>query len=356
MKAAIYTSYGPPDVVQITDVAKPVPKDDEVLLRVRAASVNPYDWHFMRGDPYLIRLMAGLRKPKDQRLGADVAGEVEAAGSKVTQFKPGDHIFGSCRGAFAEYTCASESKLAAKPENITFAQAAAVPIAAFTALQSFRLGSLDGKTPNQPRRKVLINGAAGGVGTFAVQIAKSFGAHVTGVCSTRNLDMVRSIGADRVIDYTREDFTKTAPPAETQAGAQVELHSGKQTETFSGSHAGTGYDIFLDNVGNRSLSACRRLLNPNGTYIAAGGSTDPWMIRPFTRMFIQFVLSRLDSRKLVGIFAKANQADLNILRELMATGRVTPVVDRQYSLNDLPEALRYVETGHARGKVVITFD
>jgi NADPH:quinone reductase-like Zn-dependent oxidoreductase len=328
MKAALYIRYGPPEVVQITDVDKPAPKGNEVLLRVRAASVNPYDWHFMRGDPYLLRLMAGLSRPKDQRLGSDVAGQVESVGSNVTQFKPGDEVFGSCRGAFAEYACAEESKLIAKPASVTFAQAASVPIAAFTALQSLRLGGLTGNGSNQLSRKVLINGAAGGVGTFAVQIARSFGAQVTAVCSTRNAEMVRSIGADRVVDYTQQDFTQT-------------------TER---------YDVFLDNVGNRSLSACRRLLNSNGTYIAAGGSTDPWMIRPLARMVTQLVLSRLGSQKLVGIFAKASQDDLAIMCDLMKAGKVIPVLDQTYTFSELREAIRYLETGHARGKVVITFD
>jgi len=205
MKAAVYGRYGPPDVVQIKDVEKPVPRDNEVLIKVRAASVNPLDWHFMRGTPYILRVQAGLRKPKDTRLGVDVAGQVEAVGRNVTQFRSGDEVFGSCRGAFAEYACTSESALVMKPDNVTFEQAASVPVAAFTALQGLR-----NKGQIQPRQKVLINGAAGGVGTFAVQIAKSFGADVTGVCRTRNLDMVRSLGADRVIDYTQEDFTKSA--------------------------------------------------------------------------------------------------------------------------------------------------
>ena len=328
MKAALYNRYGPPEVVQIANVEKPVPKDNEVLLRIRAASVNPYDWHFMRGDPYLIRLMAGFSKPKDQRLGSDVSGQVESVGGNVTQFRPGDEVFGSCRGAFAEYACAEDSKVIAKPANVTFAQAAAVPIAAFTALQSLRLGGLTGNESNQLGKKVLINGAAGGVGTFAVQIAKSFGAQVTAVCSTRNAEMVRSIGADQVVDYTQQDFTQT-------------------TER---------YDIFLDNVGNRSLAECRRLLNSNGIYIAAGGSTDAWMIRPLSRMIAQLVLSRLGGRKLVGIFAKASQDDLAILCDLLKAGRVIPVLDKTYTFSELREAIGYLETGHARGKVVITFD
>jgi NADPH:quinone reductase-like Zn-dependent oxidoreductase len=246
MKAAVYTRYGPPDVVQITDVEKPVPKDHEVLIRVRAASVNPGDWHFMRGAPYFLRIMTGLRKPKVTRLGIDVAGQVEAVGRNVTQFKPGNEVFGACRGAFAEYACTSESSLVTKPNNVTFEQAGSVPVAALTALQGLR-----NKGQIQPGQKILINGAAGGVGTFAVQIAKWFGAHVTGVCSTRNVEMVRSIGADQVIDYTQEDFTK---------GTQR-------------------YDLMFDSVGNHSLSACRRLLNPKGIYIVNGGPNGQWTVR-----------------------------------------------------------------------------
>ena len=322
MKAAIYTRYGSPDVVQIMDVEKPVPNDNEVLIKVRAASVNPYDWHFMRGMPYFLRLLAGLRKPKDTRLGADVAGQVEAIGSKVTQFKPGDEAFGICRGAFAEYACISESTLAMKPKNVTFEQAASAPIAALTALQALR-----DKGHIQPGRNVLVNGAAGGVGTFGVQIAKSFGADVTGVCSTRNVEMVRSIGADQVVDYTQDDFTKS----------------------------GRRYDIILDAVGNHSLSACRRILNPKGILVTAGGTAGRWMIGPLTRGIRASVVSPFVSQNMVGILAKPNREDLNILGELMATGKVAPVIDRRYSLSEVPEAIRYLEAGHARGKVVITF-
>src|SRR5271157_4614995 len=231
MKAVVYYNYGSPDVLKCEEIEKPTAGDNEVLIRVRAASVNPYDWHFMRGTPYFIRIMAGLLKPKDKRLGVDVAGQVEAVGENVTQLKPGDEVFGACRGAFAEYACTSESALVMKPDNVTFGQAASVPVAAFTALQGLR-----DKGQIHPGQKVLINGAAGGVGTFAVQIAKSFGADVTGVCSTRNVDMVRSIGADRVIDYTQEDFTKS----------------------------GQRYDLFFDSAGNHSWLACRRVLNRKG--------------------------------------------------------------------------------------------
>src|SRR5712672_4480715 len=248
MKAAVYTQYGPPDVVvQITDVDKPVPKDDELLIKVRAASVNPLDSHLTKGGPYIVRLLLRLGKPKIKRPGVDVAGQVEAVGKNVTQFKPGDAVFGLCKGAFAEYLCAPESAFVIKPENITFEQAASVPVAALTALQGLR-----DKGHIQAGQKVLINGAAGGVGTFAVQIAKSFGAHVTGVCSTRNVDMVRSIGADHVIDYTQENFTKADPKSEPKNGKN---NGGKNEKR---------YDIILDNVGNHSLSACRRILNPKG--------------------------------------------------------------------------------------------
>jgi NADPH:quinone reductase-like Zn-dependent oxidoreductase len=321
MKAAVYGRYGPSDVVQMKDVEKPVPRDNEVLIKVRAASVNPQDWHFMRGTPYILRIQAGLRKPKDTRLGVDVAGQVEAVGGNVTQFRPGDEVFGSCRGAFAEYACTSESALVMKPDNVTFEQAASVPVAALTALQGLR-----NKGQIQPGQKVLINGAAGGVGTFAVQIAKSFGADVTGVCSTRNVDMVRSIGADHVVDYTQEDFTKS----------------------------GQRYDLFFDCVGNHSLSACRGVLTPKGVYIAVGGPSGRWMIGPLTRAITAPVLSRFVSQKLVMVLAKPNQKDLTIVRDLIEAGRATPVIDKRYRLSEVPDAIRYLEEGHARGKVVIT--
>jgi NADPH:quinone reductase-like Zn-dependent oxidoreductase len=324
MKAIVYTKYGPPDVLELQEMDKPVVKDDEVLVRVRAASVNPLDWHFMRGTPYFVRIMTGLRKPKDKRLGVDVAGQVEAVGRNVTQFKPGDEVFGSCRGAFAEYACTSESALVIKPDNVTFEQAASVPVAAFSALQGLR-----DKGQIQPGQKVLINGAAGGVGTFAVQIAKSFGAEVTGVCSTRKVDMVRSTGADQVIDYTQEDFTKR----------------------------GQRYDLFFDCVGNHSLLACRRVLNPKGIYIPVGGPGGRWMIGALARSITALVLSRFVSQKLVIFFlAKPSKEDLTIMHELMETGKVTPVIDKRYSLSEVPEAIRYLEEGHARGKVVITLE
>jgi NADPH:quinone reductase-like Zn-dependent oxidoreductase len=324
MKAIAYSSYGSPNVLKCEDVEKPTAGDNEVLIKVRAASVNPLDSHFMRGKPYFVRIMAGLIKPKATRLGVDVAGQVEAVGRNVTQFKPGDEVFGACRGAFAEYVCASESGLVMKPNNVTFEQAASVPVAAITALQSLR-----DKGQIQPGQKVLINGAAGGVGTFAVQIAKSFGADVTGVCSTRNVDMVRSIGADRVIDYTQQDFTK------------------------SGQH----YDLILDCVGNHSLLACRRVLTPKGVYIAVGGPSGPWMIGPLAGAIAAPVLSRFVSQNLVMFLARpSKEEDRAIMRELMESGKVTPVIDRCYTLSEVPEAIRYLEEGHARGKVVITLE
>ena len=330
MKAIVYSNYGSPDVLRCEEIEKPTPADDELLIKVRAASVNPYDWHFMRGMPYFLRLRAGLRKPKDKRLGVDVAGQVETVGRNVTQFKPGDEVFGLCRGAFAECACASESKLARKQENVTFEQAASLPIAGLTALQGLRRGGLGDKGQIPPGQKVLINGAAGGVGTFAVQIAKSFGADVTGACSTRNVAMVRSIGADHVIDYTQEDFTKREQR----------------------------YDLIFDCVANHSLSAFRQVLNPKGNYIMVGAADagGRWMIGLLARLIKALVLSWFVSQKLVMIGAKANKEDLTVLHNLMQAGKVTPVIDRRYSLNEVPEAIRYLETGHARGKVVITLE
>jgi NADPH:quinone reductase-like Zn-dependent oxidoreductase len=323
MKAIVYYRYGSPDVLKCEEIEKPTPAEDEVLIKVRAASVNPYDWHFMRGTPYFVRIPAGLLKPKDRRLGVDVAGWVEAVGRSVTKFKPGDEVFGVSRGAFAEYACASESALVMKPANVTFEQAASVPIAALTALQGLR-----DKGQIQPGQKVLINGAAGGVGTFAVQIAKSFGADVTGVCSTRNVEMVRSIGADRVIDYAQQDFTSS----------------------------GQLYDLIFDCVGNHLFSACKRVLNPKGTYIAVGGPSGRWMIGPLARLITALVLSRFASQKLVMVLAKPNKEDLTIMHHLMKARKVTPVIDKRYKLSEVPEAIRYLEEGHARGKVVITLE
>ncbi|MFZ0800462.1 MAG: NAD(P)-dependent alcohol dehydrogenase [Terriglobales bacterium] len=324
MKAIVYHRYGSPDVLKCEEIEKPAVGDDEVLIKVRAASVNPLDWRLLRGVPRIFRILFRLHEPSNShpgRPGRDVAGQVEAVGRNVTRFKPGDEVFGSCRGAFAEYACTSESALVVKPDNVTFEQAASVPVAALTALQGLR-----DKGRIQPGQKVLINGAAGGVGTFAVQIAKSFGAEVTGVCNTRNVDLVRSIGADRVIDYTQEDFTKS----------------------------GQRYDLILDNVGNHSLSACRRILNPNGICVIAGAPKEPGIF--LTRFITTPVLSRFVSQMFVMFIAKMNKEDLTILHDLMKAGKVTPVIDRHYKLTEVPEAIRYLETGHARAKVVITLE
>lgn len=320
MRAMVYHRYGPPDVLNLEEIEKPVPTDDEVLIKVAAASVNPYDWHFMRGEPYLLRLMAGVRGPKNSRFGADVAGEVEGVGKNIARLKPGDAVFGTCQGAFAEYACSAESRLAIKPERVTFEQAASVPIAALTALQALR-----DKGRIQPGHKVLINGAAGGVGTFAVQIAKSFGAEVTGVCSASKMETVRHIGADHVIDYRRENFTQ----------------------------GGLRYDIILDCVGNHLLAACSRVLGAKGVYVGAGGGTGKWMLGGFARMITAPVMSWVGSRKFVGIFANINKQDLALMGELIASGKVAPVIDRRYGLSEVPEAIRYLEEGHARGKVII---
>src|SRR5574341_403208 len=325
MKAIEYTKYGPPDVLELKEVEKPAPKDNEVLIQVRAASVNPLDWHYTRGAPFMVRTGAGLRKPKNTRPGVDLAGLVEAVGRDVTQFQPGDAVFGARTGAFAEYVCKVEKTLALKPANLTFEQAAAVPVAACTALQGLR-----DKGQIQPGQKVLINGAAGGVGTFAVQIAKSFGAEVTGVCSTRNVEMVRSLGADHIVDYTREEFT----------------------------HTGQRYDLVLDNVGNRSFSDFRRVLTLHGTLVFNGGgplaaSEGRW-IGPAAHSLSAILLSRFVSQRVVTFLASVTKEDLLVLKELIEAGKVTPVIDRTYPLRETAEAIRYVEGGHARAKVVIT--
>jgi NADPH:quinone reductase-like Zn-dependent oxidoreductase len=310
MKAVVYEKYGPPDVLELQEVDTPTVTDSEVLVRVHAASVNPLDWHFLRGTPFVVRIWAGLVRPKRKILGADVAGRVEAVGGKVTRFQPGDEIFGMKSGAFAEYLCVPEEGVVLKPANLTYEEAAAVPVAALTALQGLR-----DKGQIQPGHKVLINGASGGVGTFAVQIAKSFGAEVTGVCSARNLDMVRSIGADRVIDYSEEDFT--------------------QTDVL--------YDLILDAVGNHPLSDCRRALHANGIYVAVAGS----VVRALW-------IAMTGRKRMVSMLTKSNREDLCFMKERLETGKVTPVIDRRYPLREVAEALRYLEEGHARGKVVIT--
>ena len=325
MKAVVYTDYGSPDVLEIRDVKKPVPNDDQILIKVRAAAVNPLDWHFMEGTPYIMRAMGvGLRKPKIPRLGVDVAGRVEAVGKNVTQFKAGDEVFGGKTGAFAEYVCArADRAVVLKPASLTFEQAASLPIAAITALQGLRdTGHV------QAGQKVLINGASGGVGTFAVQIAKSLGADVTGVCSTRNLELVQSLGADHVIDYTKEDFTKSEER----------------------------YDVILDNIGTQPLSGIRRVLKPKGicVMIGGGGPNDgPW-IGPFGRVIHTLVLSPFISQKMGMMMAELNKKDLTVLGDLMQSGKVKPVIDRTYPLSQIAEAMRYLEAGHARGKVIIT--
>jgi NADPH:quinone reductase-like Zn-dependent oxidoreductase len=318
MKAIVYTKYGSPDVLQLKDVEKPMPKDDEVLIKIHAASVNAYDWHFLTADIFLIRIMGGgLLRPRNTRLGADIAGRVEAVGRNVKQFKPGDEIFGMVRGGFAEYACAPENALVLKPSNLSFEEAAAVPMAAITALQGLRdIGQI------QPGQKVLINGASGGVGTFAVQIAKLFGAEVTAVCSTRNLDQARSIGADHIIDYTKEDFTKN----------------------------GQQYDLVLAANGYHSLSAYKRALTSRGIYVMAGGS----MAQILQAMLMGSWMSETGGKKMGGVSAKRNQKDLAFLKDLVEADKVVPVIDRRYPLSEAAEALRYLGEGHARGKVVIT--
>src|SRR5437870_10661276 len=323
MKAIVYRNYGSPDVLRLEEIEKPTAGDDEILIKVRAAAVNPLDLLF-RGTSYMVRIITGLRKPKDTRLGVDVAGQVEAVRRNVTQFKPGDAVFGTCKGAFAEYACAPESALVVRPDNVTFEQAASVPIAAITALQGLRLGGLGDKGQIQAKHKVLINGASGGVGTFAVQIAKSLGAEVTGVCSTRNVDMVRSIGADQVIDYTQEDFTKS----------------------------GQRYDLIFDAVGNRSVSDYKRALTPNGICAVAGFTT---LSHLFQVLVLGSWVSRTGSKKIGQMeTANPNKKDLLFIKELLEAGKVVPVIDRRYPLREVPEAIRYLEEGHAKGKVVIT--
>ncbi len=324
MKAVVYRCYGPPEVLRVEEVAKPTIGDDQILVKVRAASINPLEWHYMRGTPYVMRFEAGFGKPKDPRIGVDFAGTVEAVGHSVKRFHTGDEVFGGRDGALAEYVAVREDRaVVLKPANVTFEQAAGVPVAAVTALQALRE---EGRV--RPGQKVLINGASGGVGTFAVQIAKSFGAEVTAVCSTRNVSLVRSLGADRVVDYTREDFTQI----------------------------GQLYDVVLDAVGNRPPLAYRPIMKPHAIFVMVGGpGTDPWlgplimplkalMLRPFVSQKFDFMLADID------------KPSLTVLEQLMQAGKVVPVVDRTYKLAEISQAVRYLETGHARGKVVITMD
>lgn len=325
MKAIVYTKYGSPEVLQLKEVEKPAPKEDELLVKVQAAAANPADWRLLRTAPFLVRLESGLLKPKHTILGADIAGRVEAVGRNVREFQPGDEVFGDLSrcgfGGFAEYVSVPKNAVVSKPASMTFEEAAAVPMTAVTALQGLR-----DKGQIRPGQKVLINGASGGLGTFAVQIAKSFGAEVTGVCSTRNLDMVRSIGADHVIDYTREDFTK------------------------SRQH----YDLIFDAVGNRSVSDYKRALSPQGTCVIAGFTT---LSRLFEQLVLGPLISMTGSKKIANMgAAKPNQKDLGFIKELIEAGKVVPVIDRRYPLSETAEAIRYLEEGHARGKVIITVE
>jgi len=322
MKAIVYCDYGPPEGLKLGTVEKPVPGDSQVVVRVRAASVNPLDWHYMRGTPYIGRIEMGLRKPKVIRLGVDFAGTVESVGPAVTGLKPGDEVFGGRTGAFAQYVTVRQGRVVSKPSNVTFEQAAVVPVAAITALQGLRD---HGKV--RPGERVLINGASGGVGTFAVQIAKWLGAEVTGVSSTRNVELVRSIGADHVVDYTKDDFTRGA----------------------------VRYDVIIDNVGNRSLSDLRRVLTPTGRYVMIGGPSGRW-IAPFPRVLALVVTSWFVNQDMRFFVSRLNQPDLTTLRDLIEAGTVTPVIDRRYTLSQVSEAIAYLETGRARGKVVIVVD
>lgn len=314
MKAIVQNAYGSPETLQLQEVDKPEVKETEVRVRVRAAALNAGDYFSMRGSPWIVRLMVGFPKPKNYILGWDVAGHVDEVGRNVKRFHPGDTVFGSCQGALAEYACAAEEQFAIKPTNLTFEQAAAVPTAALTALQGLRDA---GKV--QAGQSVLINGASGGVGTFAVQIAKSLGAEVTGVCSTRNVELVRSLGADHVIDYTQEDFTQGGPR----------------------------YDLILDNVGNRSFSDCRRALTPRGTLLPNTGHAGMGYV---LMAFARSAFVRQQGRLFV---EKPNAQDLLVLKELIEAGKVTPVIDKTYRLDESPKALAYVGEGHARGKVVV---
>jgi NADPH:quinone reductase-like Zn-dependent oxidoreductase len=319
MRAIVQAKYGSPDVLQLRDVDQPVVGDREVLVRVRAAAVNIGDWHLLRGVPYVMRVASGLLKPNRGIPGLDIAGQVEAVGGAVRQFRPGDEVFGWCKGAFAEYASAAEDSLLPKPANLTVEQSAAVGDSAFTALAAVRD---QGKV--QPGHRVLINGASGGVGTFAVQIARSFGADVTGVCGTKNLAMVESIGANRVIDYTREDFTRTEQR----------------------------HDLMLDLVGNRSLSECRRALAPTGTYVLVGVS-DMGRWFGLDRQMKALLLSPFVRQRMRVFVVRHNRDDLAVLKDLVEAGKLAPVIDRRYELSEIPEALRYQGEGHARGKIVI---
>ena len=324
MKAVRYHRYGSPEVLEVAEVGTPAPGERDVLVRVRAASLNPLDHYFMRGMPYVMRAQSGLSRPKTQVLGADMAGEVEAVGAQVTKFRPGDQVFGGLdeRGTLAEYvSLPEEGALLAKPSNLSFPEAAAVPVVGYTALQALRD---QGRV--KPGQKVLVNGASGGVGTFSVQLAKALGAEVTGVCSTRHVDLVRSLGADQVVDYTKEDFTRS----------------------------GQRYDVMLDIAGNRALSQCRRVIAPKGIFVGVGVPSKGRFIGPLARPVRMMLLSPFVSQTITFFLARQNAADLAVLREHLEAGRVAPVIDRTYPLGEVAEAMRYLETGHASGKIVIT--
>jgi NADPH:quinone reductase-like Zn-dependent oxidoreductase len=324
MKAIVQPCYGPPAVLKLEDIPKPAPVDNRMIVKVRAASANPYDWHMLRGEPYFMRAMTGLGSPDDTRFGVDFAGTVESVGKNVTKYKPGDEVFGGRTGAFAQYVSVAETgSLAMKPTNMTFEQSAAAPMAAVTALQALRD---EGKI--KAGQSVLINGASGGVGTFAVQIAKAYGARVTGVCSGRNADMVRSIGADEVIDYTKRDFTQGE----------------------------NRYDLIVDTVGSHSLSEYRRVLTPQGTLVMVGSQDKGHWLGAMSALIDVWLTAPFVSQKFTGLMADLDPKDLDILRDLMQSGKVTPVIDRRYTLAEAPEAIRYVELGHSQGKVVITVE
>jgi NADPH:quinone reductase-like Zn-dependent oxidoreductase len=320
IKAVVRDEYGPPERLELRELEKPAVAADGVLVRVHASSVNPVDWHAMRGEPYVVRLMDGFLRPKESRLGTDLAGVVDAVGEAVTEFRPGDEVFGARTGAFADYVLGRPRNFVAKPAGVTFEQAAAIPVAGVTALQALR-----DRAQLRAGQRALINGAAGGVGTFAVQIAKTFGADVTGVCSTKNVDLVGSIGADDVVDYTAEDFTRNAQR----------------------------YDLILDNVGNRSLRDLRRVLKSDGTLIIVGAQPGK-LFRPLAGLFKALVVSPFVRQRLKSFIAKIGTDDLLVLKELVEDGKVTPVVDRTYPLSEIADAIRYLEAGHARGKVIIT--
>jgi NADPH:quinone reductase-like Zn-dependent oxidoreductase len=320
MKAVVHNTYGPPDVLEFQEIDRPDLTDDGVLVRVRAASINPADWYTLTGKPYIARPQMGLRKPKSNRLGVDFAGTVEAIGKDVTQFHVGDEVFGARSGALAEYVCVRDA-VVLKPANLTFEQAAAVPVAALTALQGLR-----DKGRIQPGQKVLINGASGGVGTFAVQIAKALGAEVTGLCSTRNADLVRSLGADHVIDYTKEDFTL----------------------------GDRRYDMMLDNAGSRPWSEIRRVLNPQATLVIVGAPKGSGFLGPLSHIIRVRLAAMRSKRKVMFFIAKLNRADMMVMRELLESGKVIPIIDKRYEISEVAAAFRYLGEGHARGKIVLT--